>query len=74
MAIMNYTSGEREMSYAMLKRVYQLNPEYEIGLLNLWLYAKLSNNKDEEKRLAKELEHLHVKYENIQDFAYDLGH
>ena len=71
---MNYVSGERETSYAMFKRVYQLNPEYRIGLLNLWLYNKLNHNKDEEKGLAKELEDLQVKYQNVQDFTYDLGH
>jgi len=73
MAVLKNGEGERQMSYAMFKRVYQMNPKYRAGLINLWLYYRLENNREEKKRLEVELEDMRLEYRNIHDYQYDMG-
>jgi hypothetical protein len=73
MAVMKYASGERGMSYAMLKRAYQLNPKYITGLLNFWLCNKLDKNEEEAKKLEDELDDMHADYHNIKNYTFDFG-
>ncbi|MBN2535888.1 MAG: hypothetical protein JXB88_23610 [Spirochaetales bacterium] len=72
LAVLVYFSGDMEMSYAMLKHVYQLNPKYKTGVINFWLYNKLNKNKKEEKKLEDELDDMKVEYHNIQNFIIEL--
>jgi hypothetical protein len=71
MAIIIYNYGDKKTSIQLQQRACGLSPNYNIGLLNIWLMYKSQNMKDYAEKIQKKLEKNHVDLSGNNTFIID---